>query len=356
VKRRRALSLLLFSFCLGGEEIRVQLFAPLNPPSATAVRAADGLIGVVHCDDIPSPLAVPAVTVRAEAARLRLTPGLCGPCRRIVFPAARYRLTACGIDKSVQGVLEITPWQNGLRLVGHVELEDYVAGVLWGEGEQFREMEFLRALAVAVRSYALFSRIHPLNSAYHLVDSTRSAFFKGGPAPAVFTTACRLTRGRLLQKEGELVPGFFFAESGGRTWLPRQLWGDDLRGFKSAFPVEAAGSRRVRLAKKEMLNLFGQGRPQVPVAMIDRDSEIELRAEDGSSRRFSKATIYRRGNRNDHRLWPSPYFRLREQGGEVELVFSGRGHQVGLSLSGAHALARRGWNADQILRYYFDID
>ena len=345
--------LIVLASCLAAEPVRLRILSPLKQLPTLTVRSSGESIGEALAGGEAVRLDAQALSLTAEASRVRWRVG--SPAvDSLSLPPGRYEVSAAGIVKAVAGELEISAQDGQVRAVAILDIEDYVAGVLWGEGNRFREPEFLKALAIAVRSNARYRQRYPLNRTYHLVDSTRSAFFQGAPAPAVFVNASQATAGRCLLRGRKLVPGFFFAAAGGRTLLPEQMWGQRLTGFKEVFPVETL-ERTPRTVKwRDFTGLCPEG--EGAVRAVDGGSDIAFFGADGSVRRVAKAILYRRGNARDYRVWISPYFRLRQRGPGVDLDFLGRGHQVGLSLTGSYILARRGWSAEQILGYFFDFD
>ncbi|MEX0587870.1 MAG: SpoIID/LytB domain-containing protein, partial [Cyanobium sp.] len=77
------------------------------------------------------------------------------------------------------GRLRLIRDSEGLRLVNHIGLETYIAGVVGAEMPTSWSMEALRAQAVAARSYALAHMARPANRHWHLGDTTRWQAYKG---------------------------------------------------------------------------------------------------------------------------------------------------------------------------------
>lgn len=124
------------------------------------------------------------------------------------------------------GVLHIVSAPGGLRVVEHVDLETYAAGVVASEMPSYFPPEALKAQAIAARTYALChlgghtaegadicARVHC--QAYGGVPS------RGAPALA----AARETAGQILSWKGVVVDALYHAACGGSTapaWEVRQ--------------------------------------------------------------------------------------------------------------------------------------
>jgi len=100
--------------------------------------------------------------------------------------------------------------------VNHVDVEDYLLGVVPAEMPASWPAAALRAQAVAARSYALTSR-RPAD-AFDVFTDTRSQMYRGvtGEAPQT-TVAVRATRRVAVQAGTTIARALFSSSSGGRT-------------------------------------------------------------------------------------------------------------------------------------------
>src|SRR5262249_10112984 len=99
-----------------------------------------------------------------------------------VFVEGDYRLGPSeGLSLRVNFPLEIKAERNTLKAFLTLPLEDYVTAALAGESGNFQHQESLKAMAVAVRSYAAHFRQRHASEAFDFCDSThcQTLNFKG---------------------------------------------------------------------------------------------------------------------------------------------------------------------------------
>ncbi len=110
------------------------------------------------------------------------------------------------------GKLRLIREPQGLRLVNHVGLETYIAGVVGAEMPSSWSMEALRAQAVAARSYALAHMARPANRHWHLGDTTRWQAYRGLSSSNDRTRqAAGSTAGLILSYQGGIVESLYAA-------------------------------------------------------------------------------------------------------------------------------------------------
>jgi hypothetical protein len=99
---------------------------------------------------------------------------------------------------------------DGIQLVNHLPLEDYVASVVGAEMPSSWNLEALRAQAVAARSYALAHMARPANRHWHLGNTTRWQAYKGLSSLTARTReAARSTAGLILSYQGGIVESLY---------------------------------------------------------------------------------------------------------------------------------------------------
>ncbi|HEV8133671.1 MAG TPA: penicillin-binding transpeptidase domain-containing protein, partial [Pyrinomonadaceae bacterium] len=134
-----------------------------------------------------------------------------------------------------------------------LSLEDYVLGVMRAEGTVETEPEALKALAVAIRTFALKNIGRHATDGYDFCSTTHCQRFVGksstmnGSAATTSTeldirlsTAVRATEGQLLLDDrGQPIDAYFGASCGGETANIRDLWGSGpafyLRGVRDEY-------------------------------------------------------------------------------------------------------------------------
>lgn len=124
--------------------------------------------------------------------------------------AARYR-----------GVIEATNVGGGLRLVNHVDVEDYLRGM--GEvRDPSWPASGLEAQTIAARTYAL----RAMAVSGQICDTQRCQVYLGQQAEyAAMDRAVAATRGVVVMDGGRLALTFYSANAGGHTGTPQEGFG-----------------------------------------------------------------------------------------------------------------------------------
>ncbi|MBA2131995.1 SpoIID/LytB domain-containing protein [Capillibacterium thermochitinicola] len=266
------------------------------------------------------------------------------------------------------GALVIWP-ADGLLFFNEVSLEDYVCGVLGSEAYAGWPMEALKANAVAIRSYTLYSL--GKHEHYDLCDTIHCQVYRGLPPETVYRTAVRETAGEILCWQGAPINAVYHSSSGGRTRNNEEVWaGTPLPYLRSVEDFDHGG--RNYQWPQDYLFSWDELTQSLGVA---RDQELRLvpffnpAGERLGFWFYSHLTGKQLRNEELRRLLslPSANFRIFIDPGETEitqavtlppgtnLLFTGKGagHGVGLSQWGAADMASRGYSYRQILRHYY---
>ena len=114
---------------------------------------------------------------------------------------------------------------HGIRIVLQIPLEDYVVLALSGESADFTSEAALRAMAVAVRTYAISQRGRHESEHFDLCDTTHCQLLRfDDAAPARLRAAAEATEGELLWYRGEPAITFYSRNCAGTTEDGRQVW------------------------------------------------------------------------------------------------------------------------------------
>ena len=266
------------------------------------------------------------------------------------------------------GALLLWP-EEGLHFFNEVSLEDYVCGVLGSEAYASWPLEALKANAVAIRSYTLYSL--GKHGTFDLCDTNHCQAYRGLPREEVFRTAVTATTGEILSWQGTPINAVYHSSSGGRTRNNEEVWvGTPLPYLRSVEDFDHEG--RNYQWPQHYLFCWAELTQALGVA-VDRELRIvPFFNVDGERLGFwfySHLTGKQFRNEELRRLLalPSPNFRVFIYPAETEitqavtllpgtnLLFTGKGagHGVGLSQWGAAAMASQGYSYHQILRHYY---
>lgn len=265
---------------------------------------------------------------------------------------------------------------NNTRIsaINVVNLEDYLLSVVPAEMPSQWPQEALKAQAIAARSYAMANFGKHQADGYDVKANTEDQVYSGVQSESDNSNlACAQTAGIILKHQGQVIPAFFHSGSGGWTELAENVWGNSLPFLKSVPDYDDASPlatwtrtyerekliaqllpARLTINKdgsKDYAQNIGQIGQLLDVAIIGRTPTNRVMQLNliGKKR---EASISSEELRKVLKL-PSTNFNLVFQDGVF--IFSGRGfgHGLGLSQWGAKALADNGYNAAQILKYYY---
>lgn len=277
-------------------------------------------------------------------------------------------------------------WLNSFDVVNHVDLEAYLPGVLDKELYKAWHPTTFKAVAIAARSYALFSARKFAARHYDLEAGQASQAYNGRVSNAKAIDAARETRGQVLSWDGSVLPAYYSAASGGVGQDAVYAFPDGadippLRGrvqggwdaqcrFYRWGPV-ARGKTELSRRIAEWGRLTGH-----PVAALREITAIQVTAQssagrpaqftltDSAARRYAlrpedfRFACNQEGagqpKLSETQTLKSSHVTVQIAGDTVRFIDGkGFGHGVGLSQWGAQAMAEKGYDADAILAFYY---
>ncbi|MGB9812649.1 MAG: SpoIID/LytB domain-containing protein [Thermovenabulum sp.] len=255
------------------------------------------------------------------------------------------------------------------KKIEQMKLEDYVAGVVAGEVENYWEPAALAAQAILARTYVLEFIKDKGGSKYQGADI--STDFEEAQAwnpdniNENIKKAVESTRGMVVTYQGDFIKAWFHSHSGGMTATAKE--GLNFKGEEPPYiqvvksPDENVGPEgkrvwRYEFWKDEVRRLIkeklGQDTGEInEVGVVERGPsgravkiKIGNAVVHGADLRIALDPMKMRSN-----LITS----LRIEGNKIVMEGKGFGHGVGLSQWGANEMAKQGKKAEDIIKYYF---
>ena len=236
--------------------------------------------------------------------------------------------------------------------------EEYVAGVLAGEASLFKTDDALKAMAVAARTYAAYTRSPHHSEGYDFCSTTHCQRFDLDGIDTHLRNIAAATAGELLWFQGKPAFALYSRDCGGiiekgknLSYLPMKTdpyctRNAGLHWTWTADPRQIVGALRAAGLKTPDL--------LVHIAVLDRTSSNRLQtiALDGipiseSSFRFAI------GRTLGWNLIKSDQYEVQSIGGRLVFRGTGQGHGVGLCQDGADEMGREGFDYKKILAFYF---
>ncbi len=257
-------------------------------------------------------------------------------------------------------------------LIGSLDLESYIAGVLSAEMPSSWPIEALKAQAVAARSYTLATLKSPKQQSHDLEASVMDQVFnyKGNFKEKLNNShpiwrAVQQTKGQVILENGRVKKAYYHADCGGSTLTARSAWGDKSEPLVVQDPYCAShGERWVFRVQKdrllEKMKLQGIGSRQV--ALLDfkpqdggRLMNLELKWQEGDLRKKQLIKGEELRSLIGYQSLKSTNFKVTDYAGTIEFKGQGFGHGVGLCQNGSRSWALQGWDYRRILRHYYPM-
>jgi stage II sporulation protein D (peptidoglycan lytic transglycosylase) len=250
-------------------------------------------------------------------------------------------------------------------------LEDYVLGVMRAEGTMETEPESLKALAIAIRTYALKNAGRHAKDGYDFCSTTHcQRFVIGRPAAdARLIDAARATEGQiLLDERGQVADAYFGASCGGETANIGDLWGvtppDYLNGVRDEYCLSGphahwndviSRANLLRALQSDARTDVGNHLDQVLISRRDETGRAEFITLEGERRKTVRGWDFKIivGRMLGWNVLKSSRFDVARAGTNFVFRGSGFGHGLGLCQEGAHVMAARGVSYQKILEKYF---
>ena len=276
------------------------------------------------------------------------------------------------------------------NITQELSLEDYVLGVLRAEGSMETEPEALKALAIAIRTYALKNRDRHAKDGYDFCTTTHCQRFvwaedrgssptNRGPQavspPGVvdregsLIAAVRATEAQvLIDHRGQPIDSYFGASCGGETANIGTLWGTNppeyLHGVRDEFCIAGPHATWTdTISRADLLRALqsnartdvGLRLDNVVVNKRDETGRAEFITLEGDRRMTVRGWDFKIivGRVLGWNLLKSSRFEVSRAGSNFIFRGSGFGHGLGLCQEGAHVMAQRGASYRRILQKYF---
>jgi stage II sporulation protein D len=252
-----------------------------------------------------------------------------------------------------------------------LSLEDYVLGAMRAEGSVEPEPEALKALAIAIRTYALKNKGRHAANGYDFCSTTHCQRFVGPTATTTtaLLNAVRATEGVvLIDDHGQPIDAYFGASCGGETANIRDLWGATpalyLRGVRDEYCDAGPHAKWTdTLSRADLLRALqsdsrtdvGNRLDQISISKHDETGRAEFITVEGEQRKTVRGWDFKIivGRALGWNVLKSSRFEIARSGSNFIFRGSGFGHGLGLCQEGAHVMAARGASYQKILEKYF---
>ena len=260
------------------------------------------------------------------------------------------------------GKIFISPATNTFYLIEHVDLENYLYGVLPYEMSYSWPLEALKAQAVAARTYTLKTIENVKNKSFDLYSDVRSQMYKGGGKQYdSVKQAVDATRSQVLTYDGKLFYTYYHGNCGGgtddvRSWNPatpsvKPLSGascsTDKHSKSFSWHMEVPNTKIMQYANTVGLKGKLKGLAIARKTDTGRSTNLTLRTTSGIKQvpcgKFRLATGIR----------SCKITKISVGAKNTSFDGKGYGHGIGMCQDGANGMAKNGKNYQQILKHYY---
>ena len=252
--------------------------------------------------------------------------------------------------------LKITATGGYLKIINHVGLEHYVAGVVQSEGGgSSKDVEFYQVQAITCRTYALNNHKKHTEEGFNLCDGVHCQVYKGKAKNSDILLAAMRTSGEVITDESKrMISASFHSNCGGQTVNSEDVWSiatPYLKSIRDTFCVEMPHAEwNFEMPKKEWLKYLED---TFDYDVSEEGALDEVLAFSQDKRKiFMADSIPLKKIRSDLNL-NSTYFSLSVQDSMVVFEGKGFGHGVGMCQEGAINMVRQGYSYEDIIHYYY---
>ena len=275
------------------------------------------------------------------------------------------------------GIIPYINENGGLNIINYVDVEDYVKGVLDKEMNHSSNLEALKAQAVSARSFAAAHEGLHASQGFDVCTGDHCQCYSGVAGEyASIVRAVESTRGEILYYEGEPVPGYYCANSGGCTENSEDVWSESLGYLRSVEdPYSPEYKWSVSMKQSELTDLLASRNigtiTAVTINGLNESGSVQavtFTGTNGSYHAVKDEVRFLPGMKSNFFTIDSSKGRVEKNGDsttvyldkasdELKIKGKGFGHGIGMSQQGAQEMGKRGFTYREILEFYFtDIE
>ena len=245
--------------------------------------------------------------------------------------------------------------------VESMNLEDYVVGVVACEMPASFDIEALKAMSVAARTFAEYKIT--TNKNYKLSTTTKDQCYISVDRMKKnwkdnfdnnynkILKAVKSTNNELMTYDDKIILSFYFSISNGYTENCENVFSQKLHYLKSVdskWDKEYSYKEKtIKMSIKVFMNKLGIKSDIISDIKIDRSMTGRIKTITINNNNF-KGTVFR-----SLLSLRSTDFDIKYDRDNVTITTRGYGHGVGMSQYGANAMAKKGYKYDEILKYYY---
>lgn len=258
--------------------------------------------------------------------------------------------------------------------VEQVNIDDYLCNVVSAEMPADYEIEALKAQAVVARTYTIYKINNKKHENADICDDstccqawvdkeTRFSRWEESKRESNWEKIQKCvqeTQGQIITYQNQPINAFFHANSGGKTELPVNVWGGT--GLPYLQVVETAGEEgykqyesEVELTQDELIEKLKTKYSDISIDFSNQENLKILEYTDSGRVKTVKFGNHEISGVETRTLLglKSTNFEISKENDKIKFTVKGYGHGVGMSQTGADAMAKQGKNYKEIIKHFY---
>lgn len=258
--------------------------------------------------------------------------------------------------------------------VEQVNIDDYLCNVVSAEMPADYEIEAIKAQAVVARTYTIYKINNKKHENADICDDstccqawvdkeTRFSRWEESKRESNWEKIQKCvqeTQGQIITYQNQPINAFFHANSGGKTELPVNVWGGT--GLPYLQVVETAGEEgykqyesEVELTQDELIEKLKTKYSDISIDFSNQENLKILEYTDSGRVKTVKFGNHEISGVETRTLLglKSTNFEISKENDKIKFTVKGYGHGVGMSQTGADAMAKQGKNYKEIINHFY---
>lgn len=258
--------------------------------------------------------------------------------------------------------------------VEQVDIDNYLCNVVSAEMPASYEIEALKAQAIVARTYTIYKILNKKHDNSDICDDStccqawiskedRLARWEESSKESNWQKICdcvNSTKGKIITYDNKPIDAFFHSNSGGTTEVPVNVWGGT--GYPYLQSVQTSGEdaytqylSEAIFNQEELLNKLKEKYSDISIDFSNSE-DIKILEYTESNRvktiKFGNHELSGVETRTLFKL-KSTNFEISREGENIKFSVKGYGHGVGMSQTGADAMAKQGSTAEEIIKHFY---
>lgn len=242
-------------------------------------------------------------------------------------------------------------------IINHVEIENYVAGVVQSEGGgSVKDNDFYLVQAITCRTYALNNMKKHSKEGFNLCDSVHCQLYQNRCKNYEILAATYKTAGDVIvDKDNKMISAAFHSNSGGQTTNSETIWNIPTSYLKSVidtFSIKMPNATwEYKILSTNWLDYLSTRFNYNINDPVKKNYALTFKQD--TRQAFFNDSIPLTLIRQDLGLKSTWFSIVDQQGGYLIFKGKGYGHGVGLSQQGAIRMAQLGYSYLDIIKFYY---